>query len=734
MAFTTTKVNELPLAQDPAQFEIPGFDMTTNAGAKALMSTLKGDTGPAPNITIQMTAVPYGTAPSVDKSGTNTAPVFNIKFPLAQDGRTPQLRVSGGYMQYRYSDTDAWTNIVAMSTLKGDTGSTPDMTVVMTSVPYGTTPSVEKSGTSEAPVFNIKFPLAQDGRTPMFQVAGGYMQYRYSDTDMWVDIVEISTLKGEKGDTGADGKTPVFDNNSSSASVLDPSEPPTISIQQTGTDEDGNPVYSLTLGIPKGNQGIQGAPPILVQGTITTGAPGSDAVLTFTYSGVDTASGSPRYRIDGSLPQGMPGTGNGNVEVDASTLEPGKQYAFTPNEAGSPIGTFQEIVIPDSPVQADWNETDTTAKGYILNKPILATVATSGAYGDLTGRPNLTPSFVTGNTYAATETGVAQTQQVRSIQNGVGTPVVTQLPVATEDSAGIMPASAFAQIQENTATIQSIIQGGGKEWPSLATKADLDAFGMPASATQNDVIKVRDDETQNGATTQYVVTDNGSGLEWVFNIIINFDPVGLATTTSPGLKKSSTVDGQTFTEADGTDSVNGWDALKQRVTNVETGLLEKQANKPNGTDPLIGEDGKISAVYAAGGGNVYFGLMQTNGATVQIPGWLDLVFPTAGGFGNGYNLNVVNRSGQYLTLRGYTSRWIYNSETEHAELQADSYGGYLPTNGSQFTLSGDAGVQYNVDRYVLQVLSQNSELLHLLSVDIMKTGGSTGISYKIEFN
>ena len=40
-------------------------------------------------------------------------------------------------------------------------------------------------------------------------------------------------------------------------------------------------------------------------------------------------------------------------------------------------------------VQVDWNQSDTTAVDYIKNKPTLATVATSGAYNDLSGKPTL---------------------------------------------------------------------------------------------------------------------------------------------------------------------------------------------------------------------------------------------------------------------------------------------------------------------------------------------------------
>ena len=40
-------------------------------------------------------------------------------------------------------------------------------------------------------------------------------------------------------------------------------------------------------------------------------------------------------------------------------------------------------------VQADWAETDETSKAFILNKPTLALVATSGNYSDLNGKPTI---------------------------------------------------------------------------------------------------------------------------------------------------------------------------------------------------------------------------------------------------------------------------------------------------------------------------------------------------------
>lgn len=48
-------------------------------------------------------------------------------------------------------------------------------------------------------------------------------------------------------------------------------------------------------------------------------------------------------------------------------------------------------------VQSDWNQTTTTADDYIKNKPNLATVATSGAYSDLSGTPSLATVATSGS-------------------------------------------------------------------------------------------------------------------------------------------------------------------------------------------------------------------------------------------------------------------------------------------------------------------------------------------------
>lgn len=484
MGINSSYVNDLPLASSPENLEVPGFDISTNRGAKITADTLKGAKGDAPTISISAHSIPNGQIPTVTQGGTISNPTYDFGIPLAADGTTPEIRNNGTNIQYRYGTGD-WVNLVSLASITGPSGS--------------------------------------------------------------------------NGTNGSDGKTPVM--QAGTATGIPSGQNPTVQVTQTGTDPSGNPIYSISLGIPKGDTGNVGPSPRLDNGTIATGAPGSSVSLTFTYTGVST-NGQPIYRIDGSIPQGIPGSGSGNVVVTEQGLIGGNQYVFVPNGDNTAVGTFQPYIS-----SSDWNN--------ITNKPDFSTVATSGSYNDLSNKPNLDPYFVTGQSYSTTPTGVSESSQIRSINNGAGTPVVVQFPMVTNEQAGAMPASAFTQIQQNTSDIASIKAGGGKRWPSQPTKAALDSYGVPSGGSQNDVITVRTDETQGGATTQYVLIDSGSGLQWTFDYIIDQAPISIATETTLGIVKGSNIDGQQLVEADGTMSTVGWDDLKQRVTNVESNKQNK---------------------------------------------------------------------------------------------------------------------------------------------------------------
>ena len=85
---------------------------------------------------------------------------------------------------------------------------------------------------------------------------------------------------------------------------------------------------------------------------------------------------------------------NGSLLIEDG-VNPSKTFVF-PSASGT-LATLGDITAGQ---QADWNATSGSAQ--ILNKPTLATVATSGSYNDLSGKPTLGTAAATNSTDYAT--------------------------------------------------------------------------------------------------------------------------------------------------------------------------------------------------------------------------------------------------------------------------------------------------------------------------------------------
>ena len=85
------------------------------------------------------------------------------------DGRTVEVRSTDAYIQWRYDD-GAWQNLVALTDITGPSGST---------------------GT--------------DGRTPEFRADNDMLQWRYAGDAIWLNLYDMSTLRGNDGADGKDG-------------------------------------------------------------------------------------------------------------------------------------------------------------------------------------------------------------------------------------------------------------------------------------------------------------------------------------------------------------------------------------------------------------------------------------------------------------------------------------------------------------------------------------------------
>lgn len=149
---------------------------------------------------------------------------------------------------------------------------------------------------------------------------------------------QLAALKGPKGDTGDKGST-------------GPAGP------------QGNPGPTG----PQGNPGAAGTPATVTVGTVTTGAPGTQASV--------TNSGTPSAAVfDFVIPRGATGaSGSGSGDMTAATYDPAggaRQVAFANDLQAHTADTGIHVTQQE---KAAWNGKSSF----------------SGAYADLTGKPDL---------------------------------------------------------------------------------------------------------------------------------------------------------------------------------------------------------------------------------------------------------------------------------------------------------------------------------------------------------
>ena len=123
---------------------------------------------------------------------------------------------------------------------------------------------------------------------------------------------------------------------------------------------------------------------------------GKFPVLRYVDSDNNTSYATFVYSMESSSPANYSFTQVRNVTSEVSSTIMGAQfsawvYKISTQDVWSSnsIGSFD--------FQADWNNTKSTSLGYIKNKPTLATVATTGAYSDLSGTPTLATVATSGD-------------------------------------------------------------------------------------------------------------------------------------------------------------------------------------------------------------------------------------------------------------------------------------------------------------------------------------------------
>lgn len=273
--------------------------------------------------------------PGIQQSGA-TMKLVRVALSILKglDGKNVELSASSTAIQWRNVGDSTWNTLVELSLLKGDKGDA--------------------------------------GEKVMLRKTASGIEWKYANEadSAYKTLVSIDDIKLKFSDLTDDDKAELTKIPILGTVTAKNGSTPSGNFTTDGYDSNGNPKYVLHLTVTKGDKG---EPPIIEEGTTTTGLPDTEASVEVVPNG-QTEQGNPKYLLNFTIPAGKPGqdgTGSGNVYVAETGLQSGKQYLFQPGANNSANGTFVEYVEPTIPeqVQPDWNATE--GKGAILNKPTI---------------------------------------------------------------------------------------------------------------------------------------------------------------------------------------------------------------------------------------------------------------------------------------------------------------------------------------------------------------------------
>lgn len=149
----------------------------------------------------------------------------------------PEVRNNGTAIQWKYAGEQEWHDLVTLETLKGATGEKGADGKNGEAGKDGKSIEVKRTDShiqwryeggqwqELVALCDITGPSGQqgapgaDGKTPEFRTEGNMLQWRYCGSEIWLNLFDLSVLKGQDGQNGsagqdgADGNTPFIGEN-----------------------------------------------------------------------------------------------------------------------------------------------------------------------------------------------------------------------------------------------------------------------------------------------------------------------------------------------------------------------------------------------------------------------------------------------------------------------------------------------------------------------------------------
>jgi hypothetical protein len=186
---------------------------------------------------------------------------------------------------------------------------------------------------------------------------------------------------------------------------------------------------------------------------------------------------------------------------------------------------------------------------------------------------SISPTLLTSAEIAQNALGVNIDVAYVLPSSGVTGSQSTNLPVASDVLAGLIPAESMAALNKAVSDIESLRSVGGRQIASFATKAALDSYVFAEHDANGDYAIVRDDETQNGATTKYGVSEDADGyLVWIFDMVMTAAPVPFADQATAGIVRGIDANGKIYVESDHTMTLVGYNAIQTTLNNLQSAL------------------------------------------------------------------------------------------------------------------------------------------------------------------